>query len=48
MEKKVVLCSNFPVMNNLVKVAEVHHFTPEYEALKVPIADDVMQQDNHY
>ena len=34
---------NCYVVNNSGKVAEFHPFSPEYEALKVPIVDVIMQ-----
>ena len=42
----VVLGINYYVVNNLGKVAEVRLFSPEYEALKFPIVNAVMQCDN--
>ena len=44
----VVLGRNCHVVNYLGKTAEVHPFSPEYEALQVPIVDAVIQYDDPY
>ena len=44
----VVLGRNCHVVNYSGKTAEVHPFSPEYEALQVPIVDAVIQYDDPY
>ena len=44
----VVLSRNYHIVNYLVIIVEVHPFSPEYEALKVPIVHAVMQYDDPY
>ena len=42
----VVLGRNYCIENLSGKTAEVHHFSPEHEALKFPASDDVAQHDD--
>ena len=44
----VVLSRKCCIVNHLGRLAEVHLFSPEYEVLKFPIIDDVMQYDDPY
>ena len=39
----VILGRNWYVVTNSGKIAEIHTFSPDYEAFKVPIVDAFMQ-----